>query len=527
MPSDVKLTVNNVVFENTNESGSQGYAVVLGSNAFDTEIKLNDCTFQNLYCAVYSNGVFAEPETEQSNPIVSITNSTYTNTTYGYSVDEVTNGAVVGGTDTTFTGNTGVDNEAETWTTVVATVTSDDVTKAYQSWDAAYTAAKEGDQVTLQQNITSPITIDKAITLEGNGKTITAENGDAITVTVAGVTLNNVNATAEGKNALGHALVVGTQDSAISGDVTVSGGTYVAEHVGMQGEGAIRIFANGSVTVKDTATTGGIHVFDAETYAITGNTVGFTYTGDTAYVGILVFYTNEQTDLDGKVVANGLVDGNTIAVPNTNSIYAQVVNGGWTSDDTSNVPATDSVAKIENNYYNTLQDAVDAVESNGIITVIADCNETVTISREVTFIIQTDDEAEFTGSVSAGSGYRVTKNGDTYTVEEYTSSSGGGGVTSYSIQVSDITDGQVTASKRIAQRGEEVTLTVTPAEGYELGTLTVTDRNGETVTLNQQTNGAYTFVMPASNVTIRRRLSRRRRQSPPCPSPMCRARLVL
>ena len=68
-----------------------------------------------------------------------------------------------------------------------------------------------------------------------------------------------------------------------------------------------------------------------------------------------------------------------------------------------------------------------------------------------------------------------------------TQSGGTGGTTSYSIQVSDMTNGQVTASKRIAQRGEEVTLTVTPAEGYELGTLTVTDRNGDTVTLNQQT----------------------------------------
>ena len=125
------------------------------------------------------------------------------------------------------------------------------------------------------------------MTIEGNGKTITAENGDAITVTAAGVTLNGVNATAEGGNALGHALVVGAQDAKVEGDITINGGSYVAEHTGMQGEGAIRIFASGAVTVKDTTTTGGIHIFDAGSYAITGNNVSFTYDGDTPYVGIL------------------------------------------------------------------------------------------------------------------------------------------------------------------------------------------------------------------------------------------------
>ena len=102
--------------------------------------------------------------------------------------------------------------------------------------------------------------------------------------------------------------------------------------------------------------------------------------------------------------------------------------------------------------------------------------------------------------------FAPTADQNTYTftaVLRRNSSSGGPSVTSYSIQVSDMTNGQVTASKKIAQRGEEVTLTVTPAEGYELSTLTVTDRNGDTVTLNQQTGGTYTFVMPASNVTIR------------------------
>ena len=160
--------------------------------------------------------------------------------------------------------------------------------------------------------------------------------------------------------------------------------------------------------------------------------------------------------------------------------------------------ASAAVAKIGDTSYTTLQDAVNDAASDDIITIIKGGNYTATANKTVTV------QNNITGNIT------VMVNGNTKTLGQnesytftYSPSSGGPGVTSYSIQVSDMTNGQVLASKRIAQRGEEVTLTVTPAEGYELGALTVTDRNGETVTLNQQTDGTYTFVMPASNVTIR------------------------
>ncbi|MBO4871174.1 MAG: Ig-like domain-containing protein, partial [Muribaculaceae bacterium] len=73
----------------------------------------------------------------------------------------------------------------------------------------------------------------------------------------------------------------------------------------------------------------------------------------------------------------------------------------------------------------------------------------------------------------------------------------------YTITVDDeIENGTVEADKQTANIGETVTLTITPAEGYSLGSLTVL--NGETTvetTLNQET-GEYTFTMPAANVTV-------------------------
>ena len=49
--------------------------------------------------------------------------------------------------------------------------------------------------------------------------------------------------------------------------------------------------------------------------------------------------------------------------------------------------------------------------------------------------------------------------------------------------------------------GTEVTLVAVPAEGYVLGSLTVTNANNEPVTMTE-TNGVYSFIMPSSNVTV-------------------------
>ena len=68
----------------------------------------------------------------------------------------------------------------------------------------------------------------------------------------------------------------------------------------------------------------------------------------------------------------------------------------------------------------------------------------------------------------------------------------------YTVTVNSTTNGTVTANKttNVAQ-GETVTLTVTPASGYELGILTVKDASDNNVTVTDNT-----FIMPASNVTV-------------------------
>lgn len=82
---------------------------------------------------------------------------------------------------------------------------------------------------------------------------------------------------------------------------------------------------------------------------------------------------------------------------------------------------------------------------------------------------------------------------------------GGGGSTTtyYGATVQAAENGSVTLSSQNAAKGSTVTLTVTPDQGYELASLTVTDQNGKTVALTDQGNGTFTFVMPGSKVTVK------------------------
>ena len=66
------------------------------------------------------------------------------------------------------------------------------------------------------------------------------------------------------------------------------------------------------------------------------------------------------------------------------------------------------------------------------------------------------------------------------------------------VTVSDTQNGTVSADKQKAIKGDVITLTVTPAEGYELEELSVKDKDGSPLSLSEEN----TFVMPASDVTV-------------------------
>lgn len=165
-------------------------------------------------------------------------------------------------------------------------------------------------------------------------------------------------------------------------------------------------------------------------------------------------------------------------------------------------------AKIGDINYATLQDAVNMVENHQTITLLADGSATV--SREVTFKIS---ENGFRVEIAAGTGYKLTQNGDTYTITEKTTSSGGGashpeaGSTSSSdryeiTKPSKVENGSIKVSDSKAEKGDTVTITVTPDEGYELDKLAVYDKDGDKIDLKDKGDGKFTFEMPKGDVEI-------------------------
>ena len=64
-------------------------------------------------------------------------------------------------------------------------------------------------------------------------------------------------------------------------------------------------------------------------------------------------------------------------------------------------------------------------------------------------------------------------------------------------------DGTVTVSPANPAEGETVTVTATPEEGYAVGEIIVTDKNGNPVKVTDNGNGTYSFTQPAADVTIK------------------------
>ena len=108
-------------------------------------------------------------------------------------------------------------------------------------------------------------------------------------------------------------------------------------------------------------------------------------------------------------------------------------------------------------------------------------------------------------SGALASNYYVSSTANGVWTVSYSAPSSGGDDSdpTYAIEVGkDIRNGTVTANRRYAERGDTVTITVKPDDGFKLDDLTVTDKNGKELKLTDKGNGKYTFTMPAGKVEI-------------------------
>lgn len=73
---------------------------------------------------------------------------------------------------------------------------------------------------------------------------------------------------------------------------------------------------------------------------------------------------------------------------------------------------------------------------------------------------------------------------------------------SYDITLPSIDHGTIAADAKSARKGELVTITAVPDEGFALDTLTVTDQRGKTVALTDNDDESFSFIMPSGRITI-------------------------
>ena len=125
---------------------------------------------------------------------------------------------------------------------------------------------------------------------------------------------------------------------------------------------------------------------------------------------------------------------------------------------------------------------------------------TPTRSGRYAFVHWTDG----TNTYAGGTNYTVTKDATLTAVWRYTGSSSSSSSSSsyYAISAPTVANGSVSVTPGSASKGTTVTITVKPNDGYELDKLTVTDKDGNRLSISDKGNGKYTFTMPSGKVSV-------------------------
>ncbi len=309
----------------------------------------------------------------------------------------------------------------------------------------------------------------------------------------------------------------------INGTITgnesrAGGGVYVYQQEGkFGGELTIQSEAVISDNIANGSMGGGVVAWNGEN-SLTKVTIedGAQIINNTATSTVGGLYVNGELYMNGGTITGNKVGEETIDVKNLAADTTNIhITGGTFSSDISDVVAgTDyvpaknpdgtwsvekSVAQIGETKYTSLQAAMDAANTGDTVILLsndAGLTATVTETKSVILSNNTDDEI----IVRLNRKEQKIAAGETYTFS-YTRPSFSGNI-AYAITVEETANGSVISSKKSASKNAAVTLTVSPADGYETDTLTVIDKNNTEIELTEAEDGKYTFKMPASKVTV-------------------------
>ena len=207
-------------------------------------------------------------------------------------------------------------------------------------------------------------------------------------------------------------------------------------------------------------------------------------------------------DQDGKVTA---------IAKGTATITAAAVDGSGVSAecDVTVKRKVESIVLDQNNislYVNRsikLTATVTPADATGSVVWRSSNENVATVDQDGNVTAIAKGTAIITAAAVDGSGVSATCDVTVKRKSSSSSSSGGGSsVSSSDITVENSKHGEVTVNKDSAAKGDKVTITVKPDDGYVLDKLTVKDENGDKIKVEEGTNGKYTFTMPEGDVSI-------------------------
>ncbi len=178
----------------------------------------------------------------------------------------------------------------------------------------------------------------------------------------------------------------------------------------------------------------------------------------------------------------------------------------------SNIPGVtldDFIKDEEGNTYRYTVSAVD-LTSTAVIAAAAAGGSRITVSSSNGEEISGETSLSATVALATGRENSITvtvTSGETSSVYILTvqnnSSSSGSSSPSYTVSTPEDTEhGVVMVSPKKAKPGQSVTITAKPDEGYQVGKVTVTDKDGNTIKVTGKGNDSYTFTMPDGKVSV-------------------------
>lgn len=354
----------------------------------------------------------------------------------------------------------------------------------YTSLATAIDATKDGGTVELLQNVTidtwNQVWDAKDLTINGNGHTVTVKkieskgNGDYLFYGAKNLNVSNLTVNLPDGDS-GFSMVSGKLEG-----VTVNGGVYavatgaapdgqkvVIKNCTFTGQSKMAIYTqengNAANTVIDGCT------FNSERAVILRNNEQFTNNTVKGSEGVTIYSSATAT-----VTGNTFTEGSRLKVYDTKStIERNNLLGDVVLD--KSVPENNNKISLDKNYWGK--------------------------GRTPSSVLGKDASKVDGGKTE----YYVHPSMNPEDLNTYVPSTGGGSSSSgdYLITVDKTTGGKVTVNPGRADKGDEVTITVKPNDGYELDQLSVTDKDGDSVKVTNKGNGKYTFTMPGSQITIK------------------------